>query len=466
MKKTGKIRLLMALILTAVLLLLPLQTAFASGEPYRVEQNGFVYEVWTDGTNELHSVFIVEYKGTSDEVELPRPKSLTINGKVYPAIEGTAYIAGDGTNPIFPSNQVKKVAVPSGYEAISASAFNGCTAITEMAIAGSVGYIGGNAFAGCTNLTSYFIESNASLVYDEPGDPRIAQSTSGIVNFKPVTIYTKEANNSIISYIDSTNHRSLSDTTIIIKYTNDPYSMSTVVPGSGSTDDGGSKTTETNGEDGTAIGKGASESVAEKYLTKYSAETDPKGSVFSALQVKAAKVSKNYVKLTWKKPSGAVNFVIYANKCGKGNSYVKQTKTKATSITVKKVSKSKIKKGTYYKFIVVALDKNGKVVSTSKTVHAATSGGKVGNIKSITTNAKKDKVSIKVKKTFTLKTTTKPASKKLKIKKHRGILYESSNKKIATVNSKGKIKGVKKGSCYVYAYAQNGMCKKIKVTVK
>ena len=44
--------------------------------------------------------------------------------------------------------------------------------------------------------------------------------------------------------------------------------------------------------------------------------------------------------------------------------------------------------------------------------------------------------------------------------------YESSNAKIAMVSSKGVIKGIKKGTCYVYAYAQNGMAKKIKVTVK
>ena len=58
------------------------------------------------------------------------------------------------------------------------------------------------------------------------------------------------------------------------------------------------------------------------------------------------------------------------------------------------------------------------------------------------------------------------ASKKLKLKKHRKVMYESSNRKIATVTSKGKIKGIKKGSCYIYAYAQNGISKRIKVTVK
>ena len=80
--------------------------------------------------------------------------------------------------------------------------------------------------------------------------------------------------------------------------------------------------------------------------------------------------------------------------------------------------------------------------------------------------AKKNKVTVKVKKTFKLAAKQTPASKKLKVKKHRAIVYETSNAKIATVSKKGVIKGVKKGKCKVYAYAQNGVCAVITVTVK
>ena len=58
------------------------------------------------------------------------------------------------------------------------------------------------------------------------------------------------------------------------------------------------------------------------------------------------------------------------------------------------------------------------------------------------------------------------ASKKLKVKKHRAVKYESTDKAVATVTSKGVIKGKAKGTCFVYAYAQNGVSAKIKVTVK
>ena len=53
----------------------------------------------------------------------------------------------------------------------------------------------------------------------------------------------------------------------------------------------------------------------------------------------------------------------------------------------------------------------------------------------------------------------------LKVKTHRKVAWESSNISIAKVSSKGKITAVKKGTCYIYAYAQNGVCATIKVTV-
>ena len=45
------------------------------------------------------------------------------------------------------------------------------------------------------------------------------------------------------------------------------------------------------------------------------------------------------------------------------------------------------------------------------------------------------------------------------------MAYETSNSKVAIVTS-GKIKAIGKGSCYIYAYTQNGVCAKVKVIVK
>jgi len=205
---------------------------------------------------------------------------------------------------------------------------------------------------------------------------------------------------------------------------------------------------------------GASVENVEKFITGLTNDNDPAGSDYQTLQAKASKVTTSSVKLSWKRVSGAKGYIIYGNKCGKKNKYKKITTVTNTSYTQKK-----LKRGTYYKYLVVAYDKDNKVLTTSKTIHVATTGGKYSNAKNVTTKAKKDKVTVKAKKTFDLKAKA-VANNKGKMEKHRAIKYESTNTKIATVNSKGVIKGKAKGTCYVYVYAMNGVSKKIKVTVK
>ena len=214
---------------------------------------------------------------------------------------------------------------------------------------------------------------------------------------------------------------------------------------------------------------GASAASAERAIAAMTSDSDPKGAVFTKLQLKSSKQTNTSITLSWTKPSNATQFVVYGNKCGKSNKMEKIGTYTGKSKKLTKVAGKKIKKGTYYKFIVVALDKDNNVVSTSKIIHVATKGGKVTNPKSVTVKKGKKAVSsvtVKKGRTVTIKNSVAKVSKKLTLKKHRAVTYESSNKKIATVTSKGKIKGVKKGTCYIYAYAQNGVFKKIKVTVK
>ena len=54
----------------------------------------------------------------------------------------------------------------------------------------------------------------------------------------------------------------------------------------------------------------------------------------------------------------------------------------------------------------------------------------------------------------------------LTIRTHRAVAWESDNTSVAKVSKKGKITAVGKGTCYVYAYAQNGAAARIRVTVK
>ena len=219
------------------------------------------------------------------------------------------------------------------------------------------------------------------------------------------------------------------------------------------------------GEDGTPVGKGASYEAAEEAILGIKNDKDPKGTKIYPLVLRSPKQTKTSIKLAWSKPHGTVKYVLYGNKCGKTNKVKKLKTLTATSVTMKKAVK-KITKGKYYKFIIVALDKNNNVVSTSRVIHIATKGGKIGNYKKVTTKAKKSRVTVKKGKSFKLAGKGVPESKKRKVKVHVGIRYESANTKIATVSSKGIIKGKKKGTTYVYAYSQNGKYAKVKVTVK
>ena len=223
------------------------------------------------------------------------------------------------------------------------------------------------------------------------------------------------------------------------------------------------------GTDGTALGKGAAFEAAEAAIAGMKSDADPKGSVFNKLKLNSTKQTKSSITLKWTKNSKAVKYIIYGNKCGKT---IKPKKLAAVegknTKTITKVAGKKLKKGKYYKFIIVAIDKNNKVVSTSKLIHVATKGGKVGNVKSVSikksvlTKAK----NLKKGKSMKLNAKAVAQSKTLTVKKHASIRYESSNKKIVTVTRKGVVKAKKKGTCYIYAYAQNGVFKKIKIVVK
>ena len=216
----------------------------------------------------------------------------------------------------------------------------------------------------------------------------------------------------------------------------------------------------------TSVAAGVSLASVDAFLTARASDSDPAGSVFGKLRLKVAKVTKKTQKLAWSKVSGATKYVVYGNRCGKANKLVKLATVSGTTWT-----NGKLASGKYYKYLVVAVDSNNNVVCASKLVHAATKGGKVTNVKKVTlTNAKTGKsvgkVTLAKGKTVKLKAKVAKAAKKLTLKTHRAVKWESSNTSVAKVTASGKIKAVGKGTCYVCAYAQNGVFAKCKVTVK
>ncbi|MDE5863998.1 MAG: fibronectin type III domain-containing protein [Lachnospiraceae bacterium] len=205
----------------------------------------------------------------------------------------------------------------------------------------------------------------------------------------------------------------------------------------------------------------AVQAVTDDSIAAQSSE-DVKGAVFNALQARSTKLTNKSVTLKWKKVSGADGYKVYGNRCGKKNHYklIADMGRGKTSYTQKK-----LKKGTYYKYVVAAykiVDGEKVTMAVSKTIHAATTGGKYGVAKSV--NVNKSKITLKKGGKFTIK--AQEVKKDKTIKHHRKIAYESDNSEIATVSAKGVAKAKKKGSCYIYVYAQNGVYKRVKVTVK
>ena len=222
---------------------------------------------------------------------------------------------------------------------------------------------------------------------------------------------------------------------------------------------GGNKTPEMDGPGSALQGLAA----FEKELS--STNTDKKnvvGSCFAAFQLKATGKNKS-IKLTWKKVKGADGYIIYGSPCG---SALKKIKTIKGADKVNYIQK-KLKKGSYYKYIVVAykgIDGKQSIVGKSTTAFGVTNGGKYGNATKI--SVKPTKLTMKKGKKEKLKVSlVVPKDKKYKTYISK-VRYESSNSAVATVNKKGEVTAKKKGTAYIYVYTQNGVYKKVKVTVR
>ena len=194
---------------------------------------------------------------------------------------------------------------------------------------------------------------------------------------------------------------------------------------------------------------------------------------FRRLRARSVKQTKTSVTLQWNIIKDADGYFIYGNRCNTGTKSYKYRKL--ATITGGDIStwiQKDLKKGTYYKYVVKAYRLvNGKkvVTDTSISVHAVTGGGKYGNAKAVSVTQignKKNvsKITLKMGKTAQIK--AKEVKKDKKIARHRKLCYESSNTKVATVTPDGLIRATGKGICTIWVYAQNGVYKALKITVK
>lgn len=444
------VKALFALFASAVLLMLTSEQALAKDSEI-LKRDGFWIQVYYDGGDVPTKATLRSYVGTKAQLVLP--KAIIYNKKTIPItkIENGAFADMD---------TLTKVIAPSGsYRTIGINAFYGCDNLKEVVIGDSVDYVMNGAFMECPNLKTYrFGYSGTKNPFDVG---YIGYSIASNDFFPGITAYVVK---------DSGYHTSLAKANAwssvkisIIASTSNPaaeangtsyvLNMDTV------------DRAKQMGLDGTPIGHLASAEAADKFLTSYKKETDPRGSEFCKLCLKASKTKAKSVKLSWAKVFDAKKYAVYGAKCGKKNKLKFIQNTTKTALTIKKVGGKKLSKGMYYKFVVVALSERNEVRSTSKMVHAATSGGSVGNAKKVTTKAEKNIVSLAKGKTFRLKAKAQAKSKSIKMRKHVPVRYESSMPLIASVSSKGVITAKHAGTCYVYAFAQNGTFAKVKVTV-
>ncbi|MBQ1598171.1 MAG: Ig-like domain-containing protein [Lachnospiraceae bacterium] len=191
---------------------------------------------------------------------------------------------------------------------------------------------------------------------------------------------------------------------------------------------------------------------------------------------KGLKVSQKgeTIQISWGKVKGADGYDVYVQYCGKAFSSkpVMSVNREVTSVTIKKINGKKLNLKKNYKIFVVAYKNvEGKKKRLAKSIVAHIVGAKntrYSNPKELTITSDTD-VTLEKGKTSKIKARVILANAKRKSLSdaHAPMFrYASSDKKIATVDKKGKITAKKQGSCLIWVYAKNGYAKKVKVTVK
>ena len=177
------------------------------------------------------------------------------------------------------------------------------------------------------------------------------------------------------------------------------------------------------------------------------------------------KSGKKSITLSWLKYTGADGYEAYWCYCNGSKNYKKFATVKNGKLST---THKKLKNKREYKYFVAAykMVEGRKIyIAKSNTLHVALKDANTTNVTSIKVN--KSKVNLTTGKTFKLKCTTKVENSKKSLLSHTSAYrYYTSNTKVATVTKNGVIKAKGKGKCTVYVLANNGVYKRIKVTVK
>ena len=179
------------------------------------------------------------------------------------------------------------------------------------------------------------------------------------------------------------------------------------------------------------------------------------------------------INIKWGKLNSAAGYDVFVQYCGsdfKAKPDVTTNKATSTSVKVTKVNGKAIDLKKNFKVYVRAFKLvKGKKVTITKTLQAHV----VGRMNTKFTNVngiQLDNYSFILKKGKTAKITGKvllvdSKRKQLSDEHAPQFRFSSANKKVATVDSKGKITAKAAGTCTVFVYARNGYAKEVKVQV-
>ena len=177
------------------------------------------------------------------------------------------------------------------------------------------------------------------------------------------------------------------------------------------------------------------------------------------------KANKNSITLSWKKYAGATGYDVYWSYCDGRINYKKVGTVKSGKLSM---SHKKLKKDHEYKYFVAAykMVEGRKIyIARSNDVHVALKQASTTNAASIKVN--RTEIALSVGKTFQLKCSLKAEDSRKDLVSHTSpFRYYTTNSKVATVNKDGVIKAKGKGVCTIYILANNGVYKKVTVTVK
>ena len=201
--------------------------------------------------------------------------------------------------------------------------------------------------------------------------------------------------------------------------------------------------------------------------------------VYKANSIKMdQKTSLNWAKgkltITWNTLQGADGYDIFAEPCGTKiteSSLITTVIGKKSSASLAKIARKKLSGKKTYKVRIKAytlVNGNKVYIGGSQDYHiAGKNSTRYTNVKKISVSRRT--VFLKKGRSTKIKAVIKKQSSKKKLlpESHgKSLRYYTTDETIATVTPQGMIKAKKKGTCYVYVTALNGIKTKVKVTVK